>query len=251
MLRLALVLSLAAGIAALVINFVVTQPAIETQTKDLADTKGKLDTSVAAQRKAEGDAKTAKANADKALKDLAQTRTELETAAGEATTQRGRADKLANDLGKTTKERNEAQQELSRWQVLGVQPDQIAQLKTDLREASEARAALADERKIFLRSIEHLQTRLDRFENPNDKPVEMPGLKGSVVAVDPKWNFVLLDVGENGGAKANGIVMVRRGDKLLGKARIVSVDSNRSIANLLPEWRQGDVAIAEGDKVLY
>jgi hypothetical protein len=29
------------------------------------------------------------------------------------------------------------------------------------------------------------------------------------------------------------------------------VDSNRSIANLLPEWRQGEVAIAEGDKVLY
>ena len=251
MLRLALVLSLAAGIAALVINFVVTAPAIETQTKDLADTKGKLDASVAAQRKAEGEAKTAKANADKALKDLASTKTDLESAAAEASTQKGRADKLAGDLGKTTKERNEAQQELSRWQALGVHPEQISQLKNDLREASEARAALADERKIFLRSIEHLQARLDRFENPNDTPVEMPGLKGSVVAVDAKWNFVLLDVGESQGAKANGIVMVRRGDKLLGKARIVTVDQNRSIANLLPEWRQGDVAVAEGDKVLY
>lgn len=251
MLRLALVLSLAAGIAALVINFVVTQPAIEEQTKKLAETTQSRDNAVTAQRKAEGDAKTAKANADKALKDLAQTRTELEAAAGEATTQKGRADKLAVDLSKTTKERNESQQELSRWQALGVQPDQIAQLKADLREASEARTVLSDERKIFLKSIEHLQARLDRFENPNDKPVEMPGLKGSVVAVDAKWNFVLLNVGEAQGAKANGIVMVRRGDKLLGKARIVTVDQNRSIANLLPEWRQGEIAIAEGDKILY
>ena len=251
MLRLALVLSLAAGIAALVVNFVVTKPAIEEQTAKLATTEQNLGAAKTAQSKAEGEARTSKANADKALKDLAQTRTELETASGDATTQRTRADKLANDLSKTTKERNEAQQELSRWQALGVQPDQIAQLRTDLREASEARTALADERKIFLRSIEHLQTRLDRFENPNDKPVEMPGLKGNVLAVDAKWSFVLLDVGENQGAKANGIVMVRRGDRLLGKARIVTVDQNRSVANLLPEWKQGDVAIAEGDKVLY
>ena len=45
--------------------------------------------------------------------------------------------------------------------------------------------------------------------------------------------------------------MVRKGDKLIGKARIVSVDKNRSIANLLPEWKQGDVAVAAGDKILY
>jgi cell shape-determining protein MreC len=154
-------------------------------------------------------------------------------------------------LDKTTKARNEAQQEIARWQATGIQPDQVVQMKADLKDASEAKMALAEEKKIFLRSIENLQNRLDRYENVAEKPIEMPGLKGSVVAVDPKWDFVILDVGENQGAKARGIVMVRRGDKLIGKAKIVSVEANRSIANLLTDWKQGDIAVAEGDKVLY
>jgi hypothetical protein len=45
--------------------------------------------------------------------------------------------------------------------------------------------------------------------------------------------------------------MVRRGDKLVGKVKIVSVEANRSVANVLPAWKQGDVAVAAGDLVLY
>jgi hypothetical protein len=45
--------------------------------------------------------------------------------------------------------------------------------------------------------------------------------------------------------------MVRRGDKLVGKVKIVTVEANRSVANVLPTWKQGDVAVAAGDQVLY
>ena len=31
----------------------------------------------------------------------------------------------------------------------------------------------------------------------------------------------------------------------------MTVEANRSIANLLPGWKQGDVAVAAGDVVLY
>jgi cell shape-determining protein MreC len=62
---------------------------------------------------------------------------------------------------------------------------------------------------------------------------------------------VVLDVGEAAGAKEGGIVMVRRGDKLIGKAKIITVEANRSVANLMSDWKQGDVAVAAGDSVLY
>jgi hypothetical protein len=45
--------------------------------------------------------------------------------------------------------------------------------------------------------------------------------------------------------------MVRRGDKLIGKAKIITVEANRSVANLMSDWKQGDVAVAAGDSVLY
>lgn len=251
MLRLALVLALVAGIAALVVNFVVTKPAIEAQTAKLGETEQQLTTATQAKTKAEGEAKVAKSAAEKATKELTETKSSFETASSEATMQKTRADKLNTDLDKTTKARNEAQQELARWAALNVKPEQIVQLKNDLRDASDARAALADEKKIFIRNIDNLQVRLDRYEGDKERPVEMPNLKGNVVAVDAKWDFVLLDVGQNQGAKAGGIVMVRRGDKLVGKARIVSVEPDRSFANLLPAWKQGDVAVAAGDKVIY
>lgn len=251
MLRLALVLALVAGIVALVVTLAVSRPAIEEQTRKLTETQTELSSTTAAKNKAEADAKLAKANEAKAAKELTETKTGLESASAEATMQKTRADKLNTDLTKASKDRNEAQQELARWQVLGVQPEQIAKLQTDLRDANDARTALTDEKKIFVRNVADLQTRLNRYENPNDRPVEMPGLKGNVLAVDAKWDFVLLDVGEDKGAKMNGILMVRHGDKLVGKARIVSVERNRSVANLLPDWKQGDIAVVEGDKVLY
>ncbi|HTH49052.1 MAG TPA: hypothetical protein VMB21_16165 [Candidatus Limnocylindria bacterium] len=251
MLRLALVLALVAGIAALVVNFVVTKPAIEQQTQKLGETTQQLASMTEAKGKAETEAKVAKANAEKAGRELSETKTALETASTEASLQKTRADKLATDLSKTAKERNEANQELARWQVLGIQPEQVTKLQADFRDASDARAALNEEKRIFIRDIASLQTRLSRYEGGDEKPVEMPGLKGSVIAVDPKWDFVLLDVGADQGAKEHGVVMVRHGDKLIGKARIVSVEKDRSYANLLPDWKQGDVAVAEGDKILY
>ena len=56
MLRLALVLALVAGIAALVVNFVVTKPAIEAQTAKLGETEQQLTTATQAKTKAEGEA---------------------------------------------------------------------------------------------------------------------------------------------------------------------------------------------------
>ena len=36
-----------------------------------------------------------------------------------------------------------------------------------------------------------------------------------------------------------------------GKVKIVTVEANRCVANVLPTWKQGDVAVAAGDQVLY
>jgi len=89
------------------------------------------------------------------------------------------------------------------------------------------------------------------FVTPDTK-VKLPdGLKGTVLEVGPQGDFVLLDIGEAQGVLARGELLVRRGDKLIGKVRIVKVDANRSIGNLLPGWKQGDLAVAKGDLVLY
>jgi hypothetical protein len=75
------------------------------------------------------------------------------------------------------------------------------------------------------------------------------GTKGNVVAVDPKWNFVVLDLCATNKMLEGGVLMVHRNSKLVGKVRISEVLENRSIASLMPGWRLAD--IEEGDQVIY
>ena len=72
---------------------------------------------------------------------------------------------------------------------------------------------------------------------------------GKVLAVDPKFEFVVLDIGEKEGALENGQMLVNRNGKLVAKIKITdSIQPNRCIANVMPGWKLGD--IMEGDQVL-
>ncbi len=251
MLRIALILALLTAGGALVVTQFVTKPKVVELDENLKTTTENLNQTTAAKIKAEGEAKVARAAAEATAKELASTKTERDTAQEEAQKQTVRADKLQNDLTNVTKQRNEAQQAIARWEVLGLQPDQIRALQADLRKSGEENAEITLLNKGLNKQLNEVRGKLAKYEKDIEKPVEMPGLKGTVVAADAQWNFVVLDVGEDAGAKEGGIVMVRRGDKLVGKAKIITVQPKRSFANLLNDWKQGDVAVAAGDSVLY
>ena len=77
---------------------------------------------------------------------------------------------------------------------------------------------------------------------------QLPPMNGSVLVVDPKWKFVVLDLGENVGLRKNGVFMVSREGKLISKVKVRQVDPERSIADILPGWSVSEVR--EGDRVL-
>jgi type II secretory pathway component PulC len=72
-------------------------------------------------------------------------------------------------------------------------------------------------------------------------------LKGRILAVDPKWNFVVLNIGGDQGVLNDGEMLVSRDGKLVAKVIVRSVQKDRSIANIVPGWQLGDVI--EGDEV--
>ena len=65
--------------------------------------------------------------------------------------------------------------------------------------------------------------------------------------MDPKWNFIVLDMGAEHGLVPKGVLMISRGSKLVAKAKLTRVEANRSIADVLPGWDLGQVQ--EGDQV--
>ena len=65
---------------------------------------------------------------------------------------------------------------------------------------------------------------------------------------DPKWKFVVLNVGEDQGLLKDGELLVNRDGRLVAKVRVSSVQKDRSVANVMPGWELGEVL--EGDQVI-
>lgn len=224
---------------------------VKKLSKDLDDTKTTLAQTEDAERKARAEAKTAKDEKKKTDELLDATKSKLETETARANTQEGRANRNEADLNKARGELTTAARDLAAWKALGVSVDQVQENLAELAESKEANKALSEEKKVMARHIAYIQNELDKFQpEKKEKPPVLPtGLKGKVVAVDPKWDFVVLDIGANQGVLERGELLVNREGKLVAKVRVTSVEASRCVANVMPEWKQAEVM--EGDQVLY
>jgi len=251
MLRLCLVLALLAAGASLYFGQMVIKPKIEQLNSDLTQTQTELGETKQAKDKSDKEAKENKTAADKAIKELSDTKGALESKTSEAAEQRTRADDLAGKFEAITKDHNEAKQKLAAWAATALQPHQVDDLKREARtakvERDEARLAIVGLNK----EVKALNSELTRYKNPDAEVILPAGLKGTITEVGAANDFVFLDIGEAQGVLKGGKLLVRRGDKLISKVRIVSVAKNHSIANVLPEWNQGGLNIQKGDAVLY
>jgi len=90
-------------------------------------------------------------------------------------------------------------------------------------------------------------TRLQLYEGTNTVVYLPPALKGKIMVVDPKWDFVVLNIGDDQGVKQNGELLVSRDGKLVAKVIVRTLEKDRAIANIVPGWKLGDVI--EGDEV--
>jgi len=155
---------------------------------------------------------------------------------------------LAAKLEKTTQERNDSQTKLATWTALGRSIDELKAIMVQNKKLIGENDALTTENQVLGRTLKQTKTELDLLTGIIDKVNLPPSLKGKVIAVDPKYEFVVLDVGLDQGVLPRGEMLVNRSGKLVAKIRILTADPHRSVANVLPDWKQGE--IMEGDFVL-
>ena len=202
-----------------------------------------------AQRKAQDDAKKSKAAFDTASKELNTATNMLRDLSAELAVQQRRADTASSNLVTVTEERNIARQELNQWTAFGLSPTQVRDALESNRKLTAERAAMQSDVKTFSRKVTELTARLRRYEGEPSEPPLPAGTKGKVVAVDPKYDFVVLDIGSNQGLVQDASKLVNRDGRLVARVKITRVEPNRAIANIMPEWKQDDVL--EGDQVVY
>ena len=249
LLRISLVIAVLAGVGAFYISHVQVNEKIVTITTERDDNKKRADEQTAAATKAKAEAKKSKEEFDKASKELEEKTTALEDTAKKLAEQQKRANQASEALTAVTKERNEAQQEVNAFKLIGLTFEQIRGLRDDLKKAAAERDTFVVENKILLRNLTTVETELKRYTGDREPVVPLPiGLKGKIVVVDPKWDFVVLDIGGNQGVLENGKMLVNRNGRLVATVKITRVEPNRSIANIIPDLKQSEVM--EGDQVI-
>ncbi len=117
--------------------------------------------------------------------------------------------------------------------------------------ASEQMRRLAAREQELTGQLQEARTEVTRLEGllAHRRTGQTPeGVRGRVVQVDRKWNFAVLDIGQQQGLVENGLLWIYRGQTRVGRVRIISVDADTAIADILPEETRQPIQI--GDEAL-
>ncbi len=250
LLRICLIIAIVGGLAAGALSFKNVQDIIVSTRASRDQWHSQFDSEHKTRLTAEASLKKTKAELDTTKKDLASTKSQLEEANGKVSELDKKNTELTSDLEKTRADRDTAQQELEQWHLIpgAPKPPQITAMIDELAKAKQARDAYIAENKILNQKVTDLDNRWKKYVGDANVVIEPPGLKGKIVVVDPKFNFVILNIGSEQGVLEQGEFMVNRQGQLLGNVRIASVEKDRCVANILVDWRRGE--IMEGDEVL-
>ncbi|HEX8311285.1 MAG TPA: hypothetical protein VF614_08215 [Chthoniobacteraceae bacterium] len=78
-----------------------------------------------------------------------------------------------------------------------------------------------------------------------------PGLQGRVLAYNPGWNFVVLNIGDRQGLKANTSMIVVRNGQQVARLRVTSVEPTQAIADVIPGSLPRGGTVQPGDTVVH
>ncbi|HTQ50155.1 MAG TPA: hypothetical protein VMJ12_05550 [Candidatus Acidoferrales bacterium] len=247
LIRISLIVAIIAALAAGALNIVEIRDKIGTLITERDDFHTQRDQVQAELNTTKRDLAKTKDDLTQTQQQLASTQTQLTNAIVTAATQQKRADELSDKLAKTTQDRDAAQARVAAWEATGLTPDQALGLSKSLKYTQNQLEAVQEENNVLQRTVNRLTVKLNELIGSNYVVTLRADLKGKVVAVDPKWSFVVLNIGGDQGVLDDGEMLVSRDGKLVAKVIVRSVQKDRSIANIVPGWQLGD--IIEGDEV--
>jgi septal ring factor EnvC (AmiA/AmiB activator) len=239
-----------AALAAGVVNFSVVKTKIDTLTTDRNTQRSDKETAQKELASTKKDLKKTKADLADTQQQLTVAQADEQKAKDQLTAANTKVDDLTDKLAKTSQQRDDAQNQLAAYKATGLTAPQVDDLNKNLKQTETALDVEKQENLLLSHTVAKLNNQINELIGTNGAYVVKlpPSLKGTVMAVDPKWDFVVLNVGENQGVLADGEMLVSRDGKLVAKIVVRSVQRDRSIANLVPGWQLGE--IIEGDEVI-
>jgi hypothetical protein len=133
-------------------------------------------------------------------------------------------------------------------------PGSAATLQTQLEETKKQLDSAEKEKSLLADKIRAAQERSDQLEAEKKQRAALrgnPNLRGTVLAVNQAYNFVVLNLGARQGVESNSEMLVLREGTLIGKIRISSVEPATSIGDIISTSLARGVQVQPGDVVVY
>jgi len=249
LLRISLIVAILAGLGVIGVSQFVLRPQIEVIIKDRDDNKDGWDKTKTELTKTKTTLKTTSEKLTKTEATLDETKGQLTATTSKFESEQKRANGLQENLTKSNAELKTAKDELFTWASTGLKVEDIKGLIATSKALDIQNAGLKEENKLLVNTVKKQKDQIIALTS--DKEIDPPlprEVRGKVLVVDPKWDFLVLDIGSRNEIVERGVMLISRNGELVAKVRVMNVQDQRSIANIMPGWKLKDVM--EGDVVL-
>ncbi|HEX5219445.1 MAG TPA: hypothetical protein VFZ59_07740 [Verrucomicrobiae bacterium] len=240
--RIVLVATIVVGFVTAGLNFVVVANKITKLQSALAEQS-------VARAKAESALATASGNLEQASRALRQTTVALEAAKEANDALAARVEELKDRTQTLTAQGELLQQKLNDTRANLAAYESLMTIQQAVNAAGQIKslqqelATITKDKQELTRIVAQQKARLNVIDG---NVVYLPAdLAGTVLATDPRWQFVVLNAGKDQGVLEHGELLISREGRLVGKVIVQRVDKNSSIANVMRGWTLAE--ILEGD----
>lgn len=237
---------LASGAALFFVNTSIPER-IKAKDKAIEDGVAALAKKDTENKKLTGDLTATKDDLDKSSADNVRMKAEVEDAKKKEADAAAKVAKAESDAQKARAEVQKAKDENKELTDLNKSPAEIREAFAQVIKLREEKFVAEAERKLLYDGLARRSTELANLKGSVDKVMLPPGLKGKITVVDPKWAFVMVNVGGNQGMLPGGEMIVHRDERMLGRIKITQVEANYSIGNIALALKKDE--IIEGDSV--
>jgi len=128
---------------------------------------------------------------------------------------------------------------------------QIDDLRRQLDSAEKEKSFLSEKLQAIQDRADQPKEGKKRRESVRETAPHRTGLRGTILAVNQAYNFVVLNLGTRHGVESNAEMLVLRDGALVGKIRISSVEPATAIGDIITGSLARGAQIQTGDNVIY
>ena len=91
----------------------------------------------------------------------------------------------------------------------------------------------------------------ENYQVARAQKLSLNGLVATVIAVNADWGFVMVNAGRQNGVSADSSLLVKRGNSRIARLRIVNLQDNVVVADVVKESLLAGFKVQPGDKVIF